>query len=191
MQHMITWLNKYASAVQALAAVVSVVLATVTVIVALLAHKRSVKNQEDILIHSSPKPLLELVKIQIGVPWVGYAEFPGRKTKYILADGEAPCIVLRNLGPGVAIKVRVYANVIVSGEEKTEEFVGPNLIPVTPDGDGNQLPKFSFTDSSALLPKKMVVTLHYESDSGFKRETIWRFAQTEEGEESYLLLKSS
>lgn len=90
-----------------------------------------------------------------------------------LEPGFAPKIIIRNYGPGHAVKVKASFKAITqdSSEIFLYELEGPGFIPYI---DSHNHGVYMYKGNEDLIDKRVVeIIINYESDSGYKRETVW------------------
>lgn len=180
MHCLINWLNTYATAVQAVVAVLSFVLAVlsvilvvVTICVARKANRTAIHNQELLRIHSSPKPFLSIRGI---LPNPGETADTGHKS--IL---DIDHVIIKNIGPGIAVRVKAYVLAEAGYKLFGQDVITPN--------ENSAIYCFNTDGIPVSLPDNFKIMLEYESDSGFPRTTVWKVSIWY-GEVSYVLESS-
>ena len=164
----------------------------IVAITAIIAVVLSVINLRIIRIHSSPKPFLKVEYVHVGshIP-VSYISAKDLRTGNYKIDGSqadteqdlSPTIGLTNWGKGIAVNIKVYANANEkSGEPITVYLEGPSVVPdASIIKEKEYIAIYNSVRKDVLFPEFLTITINYESDTGYKRETIWVHEQTDEG----------
>ena len=163
---------------------------------AIIAIVLSIINLRLIRIHSSPKPFIKLEYVHVGshIP----IKVIGKKTLEMTTSNAnteqdlSPTVGLINIGKGIAVNINVYANANTkSGESIDVRLEGPSvLIDTAYVKDGKVIGKYDCEKKDVLLSEIMQVYINYNSDSGYKRETVWEYDNSN-GNGSINLLKSN
>jgi len=122
----------------------------------------SIRNLKLLREHSSPKPFL--------------------KPTGFVANVVKPVITIKNYGPGHAINIKVMVRVQVDyftdKEVKLEdiEYYGEEFIPFVA-GNENKYDYVYKGNGDIAMAENTVVTISYESGSGYKMKSVWEKTQ--------------
>lgn len=164
-------------------------------ITAIIAVILSIINLRLIRIHSSPKPFVKLEYVHVGshIPLtvIGSGSFESAGSNASSEQDLSPTVALVNVGKGIAVNISVHASVNTkAGESIKVRLEGPSiLIDSSIANDKKVIGKYDSKNKEVLLPEIMQVFIKYNSDSGYRRETVWEYNSGHE--ESIKLLKSN
>lgn len=164
-------------------------------ITAVIAVILSVVNLWLMRIHSSPKPFLKLEYVHVGshipVIIIGTGSCEATDSNANTEQNFSPTVAMINVSKGIAVNVIVHANANTkAGESIKVRLEGPSvLIDSSLANDNKVIGKYDSVNKEVLLPEIMQVYVNYDSDSGYRRKTVWEYRSGHEG--SIKLLKSS